>query len=70
MIHANSQVDKNAVKKDAWLCKGFCVLVKRNYMRGRFTSNFPKFGELLMTLGGEDEGSAAPIEARWLCIYI
>ena len=53
LIHGpNVVVDKVDVKKDAWLCKGFAVLVKRNYSRGRLNSQHHHFAALMLLLSG------------------
>ena len=51
MIHGTSvSPNKVEVKKDAWLCKGFAVLAKRNISKGRHTSSHGKFEKLLLVL--------------------
>ena len=58
MVHVNTGIDKVDIKKDAWLIKGFAVLVKRNYMKGRVKSNDKHFLMLLRLLAGEDSEEA------------
>ena len=74
MILGNTKVEKCDVKKDAWLCKGFCVLVKRNYSRGRLRSSFAKFEELLRLLGGEsgddDDGEGDGGDEDWFGVVV
>ena len=47
--------EKLDVKKDAWLCKGFVVLVKRKKSRGHKARN-PAFQRLLNLLQDQDSG--------------
>ena len=51
-------IDLADIKKDAWLCKGLCVLVKRKRQRGhRPRDNV--FRELLRLLLNDDEADEA-----------
>ena len=54
LIHGSTPIDKANLKKDAWLAKGFTVLIKRNFTKGRLTTSYSKFAMLLSVLGGHD----------------
>ena len=70
MIHGNVAADKASIKKDAWLCKGFCVLVKRNYSRGRLCSSYEHFAMLMRVLaGGDDEDDDAQDNDGFRSLY-
>ena len=50
LMNGNKPVDKNSLKKDAWLCKSFCVLVRRKLIKRKWSMDV-MFNKLLKTLG-------------------
>ena len=50
LVHGKVPADRTNTKKDAWLCKSFCVLVRRKLARGKWTMDV-LFNKLLKTLG-------------------
>ena len=53
-VTGNGPCDKGNIKRDAWVLKKFCVLVKRKLTRGQAPRN-ETFSRLLAQLSDEDD---------------
>ena len=62
--------EKAEIKKDAWLAKGFAVLVKRNFNKGRLHSRDKHFAKLLRLLAGEDGDDGTGDEEKMVVLYM
>ena len=53
-IRPGQTIDKTLVHGEAWLCKKFCVLVKRKLSRGQYCRD-PRFRALLQELSPPED---------------